>query len=104
MGFLHPRRKANPEDLPISLQPQAHLGQPCPDILQQPPQLPLIGAEDGEVIHLPQIVAHAVLLLVDHQIQRLEQQMQEPRGEERADQDSVLHQRVAQPERFPVLE
>lgn len=104
VGFRHPRRKAYSEDLPISLQPQAHLGQPCPDVIQQPPQLPLIGAEDGEVVHLPQIVAHTILLLVDHQIQRLEQQMQEPCGEERADQDSVLHQRVAQPERFPVLE
>ena len=49
-------------------------------------------------------MADAVLPLVDHQVQRLEYQVQEPGGEERADKYAVFHQGVAQPEGLPVLE
>ena len=45
-----------------------------------------------------------MLPLVDHQVQRLEHQVQEPCGEERADQHAVFHQGVAQPEGLTVLE
>ena len=104
MGLCHPWRKAYPEDLPVVLQLHPDLAQPSLDVGNQLSQLPLVGAEDGEVVHLPQIVAHAILLLVDHQVQRLEQQMQEPGGEERADQHAILHQGVAEPKGFPVFE
>ena len=66
MGLCHPRCKAHPKDLPVVLQLHPDLAQPGLDVLQQLSQLPLIGAEDGEVVHLPQVVAHAILLLVDH--------------------------------------
>lgn len=104
MRLGHQRRKAHPEDLPCSLQLQPDRRKPCVHICQQLPQLSLVGAEDGEVVHLPQIMDHAILLVVDHQIQRLKGQMQEPGGEECTDQHAVFHHGVAQPEGFLILE
>ena len=61
-------RKPDAEDLPVILDLHSDLGKPLLDILQQPPQLSLVGTKDREVVHLPQIVRYAVLLLMDHQI------------------------------------
>lgn len=61
-------RKPDAEDLPVTFDLHSDLGKPLLDILQQPPQLPLVGTKDREVVHLPQIVRYAVLLLMDHQI------------------------------------
>lgn len=104
MGPLHHWRKTNSEDLPVPFQLQPNRGKPLFHILQQLSQLSLIGAEDREVVHLPQIVADAILLVVDHQVQRLEGKVKEPGGEERSDQNAVLHHGIAQPKRFIVLE
>lgn len=61
-------RKTDAEDLPVILDLHSDLTEPLLNILQQLPQLSLVGAEDREVVHLPQIVRHAVLLLMDHQV------------------------------------
>lgn len=57
VGFGHPRRKARAEDLPVLLQLQPDLCKPRLNVRQQLFQLPLVGAEDGEIVHLPQVVA-----------------------------------------------
>ena len=49
---------AKPDALfrPVTFDLHSDLGKPLLDILQQLPQLSLVGTEDREVVHLPQIV------------------------------------------------
>lgn len=61
-------RKPDAEYLPVTFDLHSDLGKPLLDILQQLPQLSLVGTEDLEVVHLPQIVRYAILLLMDHQV------------------------------------
>lgn len=61
-------RKPDTEYLPVTFDLHSDLGKPLLDILQQLPQLSLVGAKDREVIHLPYIVRYTILLLMDHQI------------------------------------
>ena len=49
-------RKPDAEDLPVTFDLHSDLGKPLLDIFQQLPQLSLVGTEDREVVHLPQIV------------------------------------------------
>lgn len=49
-------RKPDAEYLPVTFDLHSDLGKPLLDILQQLPQLSLVGTEDREVVHLPQIV------------------------------------------------
>ena len=49
-------RKPDAKYLPVTFNLHSDLGKPLFDILQQLPQLSLVGTEDREVIHLPQIV------------------------------------------------
>ena len=49
-------RKPDAEDLPVTFDLHSDLGKPLLDILQQPPQLSLVGTKDREVVHLPYIV------------------------------------------------
>lgn len=48
-------RKPDAEDLPVTFDLHSDLGKPLLDILQQLPQLSLVGTEDREVVHLPMI-------------------------------------------------
>ena len=48
-------RKPDAEYLPVTFDLHSDLGKPLLDILQQLPQLSLVGTEDREVVHLPQI-------------------------------------------------
>ena len=49
-------RKPDTEYLPVTFDLHSDLGKPLLDILQQPPQLSLVGTKDRKVVHLPQIV------------------------------------------------
>ena len=49
-------RKPDAEYLPVTFDLHSDLGKPLLDILQQLPKLSLVGTEDREVVHLPQIV------------------------------------------------
>ena len=49
-------RKPDAEYLPVTFDLHSDPGKPLLDILQQLPQLSLVGTEDREVVHLPQIV------------------------------------------------
>lgn len=104
MSPFHPRCEAGTEDLPVALELQPNRRKPLLDVLQQHSQLPLVGAENREVVHLSNIMAHAVLLLMDQQVKRLQRQVQKPCGEERTDQHAMLHDGIAQPQRLVILE
>lgn len=56
MRSLDLGRKSDAEDLPVTFDLHSDLGKPLLNILQQLPQLSLVGTKDREVVHLPYIV------------------------------------------------
>ncbi len=65
------------EYLPVTFEPELVVGQPCVYHLLQPEQLALVGPEDGQVVHVADVV-RGIAALPDEVVERLEGHIGEP--------------------------
>ena len=79
------------ENLPVAFELEAVVIEPLFDHYAEFPQLSLVRPKNREVVHVAQIMRHAVAALADQVIERLQGGIGEPLRRIGSDDDAILH-------------